>query len=203
MKRLFQFIEENEKLRVFLRENKDLLIKVAATAAVVVAAFFVFALKGDGQEVKEAEVRVEEETVAEAMIYVDIGGAVQEPKVAKLPEGSRVQDAIEAAGGLTAEANLADINRAAFLNDGEKIYVPGLEEEPAAGSGGVHSDGRININTADSSQLQQVTGIGPVTAEKIIRYREEEGRFQSIEDIKNVSGIGDKTFEKMKDQIGI
>ena len=152
-----------------------------------------------------------EETTA--MIYVDVGGEVKDPSVVELPDGSRVTDAITAAGGLTELADLTDINRAAFVSDGEKIYIPSqvseLEDDGlSAGEGGdggtaKSSDGRININTADSTQLQELTGVGPATAEKIIDYRKQNGRFQSIEDIKNVSGIGDKTYEKLKDHIKV
>lgn len=127
--------------------------------------------------------------------------------VVELEEGSRIQDAIEAAGGLTENADLDGINRAAFVNDGDKILIPSVEEGGFPYEEGAiqdsYGDGRININTADSGQLQEITGVGPVTAEKIISYREENGRFDSIEDIKNVSGIGDKTFEKMKDEIKV
>ena len=101
--------------------------------------------------------------------------------------------------------------RAAFVEDGEKIYIPPAavdgtgEDEDASSSGQQVSrgDGRININTADSAQLQELDGIGPATAQKIIDYRKENGRFSSIEDIKNVSGIGDKSFEKIKDRIKV
>lgn len=178
------------------------------------------AIAGDGSGLAVTE---------DGTIFIDIDGAVTEPKLAELPAGSRVEDAIEAAGGVTKDADLSGINRAQILNDGEKIYIPkeGEEQGYAGGSGGgsvynggsgdggsgdggsssgaagsaSSSGGRININTADSQALQQITGIGPVTAQKIIDYREANGRFSSIEDIKNVSGIGDKTFEKMRDQI--
>lgn len=159
-------------------------------------------------------------------IYVDIGGAVKEPKLAVLPGGSRVEDAILQAGGTTEEADLTTINRAAVLSDGDKIYIPkkgeavpqtasgGSTQNAAAGSGtgaqgstsqetGAGSSGRININTADLTQLQQITGVGPVTAQKIIDYRNANGNFSAIEDLKNVSGIGEKTFEKMKGDITI
>ena len=150
----------------------------------------------------------------DGIIYVDVGGAVKHPMLAELKSGSRVEDAIEAAGGLKDDADLSQINRAAILNDGEKIYIPAEgEEAAAAGSSGTTTDagqdipgissGRININTADETLLQQLTGVGPVTAQKIIDYREENGNFKSIEDLKNVSGIGDKTFEKTKDDITI
>lgn len=211
MNRLKEYIRENRKLWEFLDENKDMLVKVAAVAVVIVAAFFVFA-PGDDEEEKERET---EATVAEAEpepagIFVDIGGEVNNPMVAELKEGSRVEDAIEAAGGLTEEADITEINRAAFVEDGEKIFIPpvitdaeGAAGDPDAAGVSYYSDGRININTADSLELQELDGVGPVIAGKIIDYREENGRFQTIEDIKNVSGIGDKTFEKLKDDIKV
>ncbi len=160
-------------------------------------------------------------------VFVDIGGAVVEPRLAELPSGSRVEDAINAAGGLTEDADMTLINRAELLTDGEKIYIPTHEETaegigndgsaagqssaPTGGSdggkagnggnGSISGEQKININTADSTQLQTLSGIGPVTAQKIIDYRENHGRFDSIEDIKNVSGIGEKTFEKLKNSI--
>ena len=158
----------------------------------------------------------------DGIVYVDIGGAVKHPMLAELPSGSRVEDAIEAAGGLKKDADMTSVNRAQILTDGEKVYIPeegeGTEGTGSGGSGsgsgaasaggsgaemvGI-SSGRININTADVTLLQQLTGVGPVTAQKIVDYREQNGKFQSIEDLKNVSGIGDKTFEKMKDDITI
>lgn len=166
----------------------------------------------------EAEEIEGDDAKASGTIYVDIGGAVNEPMLAKLPRGSRVEDVIVAAGGLTDEADLTSVNRAEFLEDGEKIYIPKLAEDGSAvtdggvsgskvtadgditGSNGA-AGGKININTADASLLQEITGVGPATAQKIIDYRNTNGRFKTIEDIKNVSGIGDKTFEKMEDQI--
>lgn len=196
----------NIEVERFISENKDLVIKVAAVALVIVAAFFVFLTKADDIEENvqvENEIAIEEETVSALQIYVDIGGAVKNPQVVELPEGSRVEDAIEAAGGLTDKADLTDINRAAFLEDGEKVYIPEVYDEDEVGDSQVRGDGKININTADFEELQELNGVGPATAEKIIGYREENGRFSSIEDIKNVSGIGEKTFEKFKDDIKV
>lgn len=200
---------ENERLREFVNENKDIIIKVAAAALLVVAAFFVFTAGGGSEEESAAEEKnIATQTEPEAAtIMVDIGGEVNSPMVAELKEGSRVDDAIKAAGGTTENADLTEINRAAFLEDGEKILIPSKENEFAyddlskSRDGLSYDDDRININTADSSELQLLNGIGPATAEKIIDYREEHGRFDSIEDIKEVSGIGDKTFEKFKDDI--
>lgn len=212
MKRLIENIRESGKLKAFFEDNKDMLIKVAAVAVVIVAAFFVFAPESEEDGISEAEETIVESEPAAAGIFVGIGGEVNEPMVAELKEGSRVEDAIEAAGGLTENADISEINRAAFLEDGEKIFIPPVVDESMSGSSGgssssgsaaYYSDGKININTADSLELQELDGVGPVTAEKIIDYREENGRFGDIEDIKNVSGIGDKTFEKLKDDIKV
>ena len=213
MKRLIELIREQEKRNRFLQRNQRMLIKVAAVALTVAVAFFVF-FSGRGQReapALEAPETGTEETAEAAgtELYVDIGGEVQNPAVVKLQEGSRVEDAIEAAGGLTEDADLTSINRAAFLQDGEKIYIPPIAEgsdftpNDTTASQGYDFDGKININTADAQQLQELTGVGPATAEKIIQYREQNGRFLSVEDIKNVSGIGDKTYEKLKDQIKV
>ena len=109
---------------------------------------------------------------------------------------------IEKAGGLKKNAEMDQINRAEIVTDGQKIVIPAKGETIAA-SGGAAASGLININTADSTALQEIPGVGPATAEKIIAYRTENGRFASKEDIKNVSGIGEKTYEKMKDKITV
>ncbi len=215
MKKLMELLGDRREISRFLREHKEVLKKAGIIVLVIVLGLVVSMIKNGGQE--EANAQAEEATVSTeetaAMIYVDVGGEVKDPSVVELPDGSRVTDAITAAGGLTEQADLTDINRAAFVSDGEKIYIPSqvseLEDDGLSvgegGGGGTakSSDGRININTADSTQLQELTGVGPATAEKIIDYRKQNGRFQSIEDIKNVSGIGDKTYEKLKDHIKV
>ncbi len=215
MKKLMELLGDRREISRFLREHKEILKKAGIVVLVIILGLVVSMIKNGGQE--EANAQAEEATVSTeetaAMIYVDVGGEVKDPSVVELPDGSRVTDAITAAGGLTEQADLTDINRAAFVSDGEKIYIPSqvseLEDDGLSvgegGGGGTakSSDGRININTADSTQLQELTGVGPATAEKIIDYRKQNGRFQSIEDIKNVSGIGDKTYEKLKDHIKV
>ena len=215
MKKLMELLGDRREISRFLREHKEVLKKAGIVVLVIVLGLVVSIFKNGGQE--EANAQAEEATVSTeetaAMIYVDVGGEVKDPSVVELPDGSRVTDAITAAGGLTEQADLTDINRAAFVSDGEKIYIPSqvseLEDDGlSAGEGGgggtaKSSDGRININTADSTQLQELTGVGPATAEKIIDYRKQNGRFQSIEDIKNVSEIGDKTYEKLKAHIKV
>ena len=216
MKKLMAILSDKREISRFLQEHKDMLKKAGIIVLVLVLGLVVSAVKNSGQEEVQAQeqaVAAEEETAA--VIYVDVGGEVNQPSVVELSDGSRVTDAIAAAGGLTEKADLTDINRAAFVSDGEKIFIPSQEADledgvlsadggsNGSGSSGRSSDGKININTADSTQLQELNGVGPATAEKIIAYRKQNGRFQSIEDIKNVSGIGDKTYEKLKDHIRV
>ena len=147
------------------------------------------------------------------MIVVDVSGAVMNPSVVELSEGSRVYEAIEKAGGLSKDADTKMLNQAEMLIDGQKVYIPTAQEMEEASKGGsspipsFQSDAgrpeKININTASAELLQQLSGVGPSTAEKIINYRNENGKFTRIEDIKNVSGIGEKTFEKFKDKITV
>lgn len=170
---------------------------------------------------------VSDKEMQQAMIYVDVCGAVANPGVFQLAAGSRVFQAIEAAGGYLPEAALTCVNRAGVLTDGQQLYILTQEEmerqgrdpvEMAGASDGqmngsagtgqntgmtaqVQQDNRININTADEAQLTTLTGIGSTRAQAIIAYREENGPFAAIEDIMNVQGIKEGTFAKIKDEI--
>lgn len=212
MKKLMELLGDKRELIRFLQKNKGSLKKGGIIVMILVLGLAVSMVKNNGKEsveAQEATAAVQEET--QTVIYVDVGGEVNHPSVVELSDGSRVTDAIEAAGGLTEHADLTDINQAAFISDGEKIFIPSMEAEESGDllSGGngegsaKSSDGKININTADSTQLQELNGVGSATAEKIIDYRKQNGRFRSIEDLKNVSGIGDKTYEKLKDHIKV
>ena len=154
---------------------------------------------------------------------VHICGAVNRPGVYTFPEGSRVCDAVEAAGGLSEDAAESLLNQAALLSDGLQIVVPTLEEaeglsRQTASSGIFSSDisgagsaaggeeagnGLVNINTATLEELMTLPGIGQTRAEAIVAYRDEQGGFQSIEDIMNVSGIKEGSFAKLKDRITV
>lgn len=160
-----------------------------------------------------------EETIPQ--IYVDVGGAVNTPRVVCIPEGARVFEAIEAAGGVSADAETKYINMAAECADGEKIYVPNQEEMAAAqngedteglfasemeeqtGGNAQEEDGTVNINTATSDELQTLDGIGPAMASRIIEYRQTNGNFTSVDDLGNVSGIGEKTLEKLRPHVSV
>lgn len=148
---------------------------------------------------------------SDGSIYIDVCGEVASPGVYELPSGSRVYEAVEKAGGMTEDAAAASLNQAEKLTDGQQVYVLSKDEasgqsalqEGAAGSEGLLQDGKININTASKDELMTLPGIGEVKAEAIVRYRETEGSFQSVEDIKKIEGIKEGVFNKIKDQIKI
>lgn len=143
-------------------------------------------------------------------IRIHVGGAVKQPGVYPLPPGSIVQDAIEVAGGPTADADVHIINLAIELRDQQKVYVPlrGEMDAPAPVSGGEPGSevamGRlIDVNAARATDLETLPRIGPTIAQRIIEYREANGPFRTIEDIQNVPGIGPSTFEGIKDLITV
>ncbi|MBS5307338.1 helix-hairpin-helix domain-containing protein [Clostridium tertium] len=144
------------------------------------------------------------------MIVVEIKGEVVNPDVYEISEGSIIRDLITKAGGLTNEANIGKINRADKLRDNQLIVIPNKNELSNANTninvskeGNTAEEGIININTASLEELQKINGVGEVKAKSIINYREKNGGFKSIDEMKNIEGIGDKTFEKMKDQITV
>ena len=146
-----------------------------------------------------------------ASIFIDVGGEVRNPGVVELETGARVYQAIAQAGGVTAEADLAPVNQAMVLSDGDKIYIPKYEEttqsQASAHMGAsfitnsTQVSGKININSATLQELQTLSGIGPVTAQKIIDYRNENGKFVELHHLMDVPGIGEKTFDSLKDSI--
>ena len=158
-------------------------------------------------------------------IFVHIDGYINNPGVYEIKENDRIKTLIDKAGGFKEGYSIKNINLAAKLSDGDKIYIPSVSEEKViennnnintnlSGKGqNVKSDGnnvsimknnsKININTANISELKQITGIGESTANKIIDYRENVGKFKKIEDIKEVKGIGDAKYESLKNKITI
>lgn len=176
-------------------------------------------INNDLVETDLADKNISSENSIYNSIIVYICGSVKESKVITLPENSRISDAIDAVGGLTEDADLTNINLAYILEDGEKIYIPRKGEDPQNGASTASStvqsssysnysststkSNKININKATQTELETIPGVGPSTALKIIEYREQTGKFKSTEDIKNVSGIGDAKYEKMKDYITV
>ncbi|MDT0201064.1 ComEA family DNA-binding protein [Nocardioides sp. AE5] len=138
-----------------------------------------------------------------ADLVVDVAGKVRRPGIVVLPPGSRVVDAIEAAGGPAKGADLTGLNQARLLVDGEQILVgvpppPGVAPSAAAApGGGPGAEGLVNINTAAAAQLEALPGVGPVTAQAIVSWREANGGFRSVDQLLEVDGIGEKTLARM------
>ena len=150
--------------------------------------------------------KTEENTTLEAVIFVDIKGDVKKPGVYQMKAGDRVKDAIDAAGGLTAEADSQKVNLAQRVEDQMVIVVPKVGEEAEAIPAGVTSketskEGKVNINTATVEELKTLKGVGEKKAEAIIEYRKKNGSFQTKEDLMKVRGIGKKLFESFQERI--
>lgn len=148
-------------------------------------------------------------------IVVHITGEINKPGIVTLKENSRIADAINAAGGTTKEADLNQINLAYILEDGQKIYIPNknekIEDNEYIIDGNGNNEGstnkkegdKVNINEAMQTELEELPGIGPSLASRIIEYREVNGKFEKIEDLQNVKGIGDAKFGEIKDKVSI
>lgn len=164
-------------------------------------------LELESLELKNLETQNLETININEEIKVYICGAVNNSEVFTVNQGSRIIDVLELAGGATADADLDQINLADFVQDAQKIYIPKIGEKVdkidfTAQNSSVQND-LININTADIVQLQSLPGIGQTIAQYIIDYRNQNGNFKNIDEIRNVAKIGDKTFEKIKDRITV
>ncbi|OMP67619.1 helix-hairpin-helix domain-containing protein [Domibacillus epiphyticus] len=206
--------------------------KIPAAGGLVVLVFWLYGLTEKEElppepvQVEEAEAVVEtaseeiqkEEDPVPVEVAIDVKGAVKMPGIYTITSDNRVNDAIKKAGGLTEQADPAAVNLAQKVHDEMVIYVPTIGEEAppvttsstqagsSAGSAGTPEGvdhPLINLNTADLSGLQELPGIGEAKAQAILDYRESDGPFKAVEDLKNVSGIGDKTFEKLASHITV
>lgn len=207
--------------------KKEQKMKIAITLFVIIIAIFYYIYSQNQKEIffeeskQENEVQEKTEETENKKIIVHVSGAVKNEGIVELEEGARVANAIEKAGGVRDDAYTKDINYALKLEDGMKIYVPTIEETKqekeevninSESSNYIissnntktneNSNGqKVNINNADESELDELPGVGPSTAQKIIQYRKENGEFKSIDELKNVSGIGEAKFQKIKDLI--
>lgn len=159
--------------------------------------------------IEEENLTMEENVIFEPIIMVDIKGAVSNPGVYKMDEGQRMIELIEKAGGLLEEAESKAINFAQKVEDQMVVYIPKVGEEDIkiiespVNETTTSTDTKININEADESLLMTLNGIGASKAANILQYREEKGYFKTIEEIKNVSGIGEATFNQLKESITV
>lgn len=211
--------------------NKKLVfgLTVVAIASLAFGSYTVFIANAANQnDLEEIKIESAEESVAvdgyaentdsvigNKMVYVHVTGCVRSAGVYRVPEGSRIDDAIKAAGGFAKSADQTAINLAEVIKDEQQIivpkktnanlvgkedYSPSLQQNASDGNANA-SNGLVNINYATSEQLQTLSGIGEAKAKKIIEYREQNGRFSSVEELTNISGIGEKTLESIKSHI--
>lgn len=166
-------------------------------------------LQAEVAAVSKDSLTEKEEPLEQDLITVDVKGAVKSPGIYDLPVGSRVNDAVQKAGGLTEQADSKSLNLAQKVSDEALVYVPTKGEESAsqqAGSGvpsSTSKDKKVNLNKASLEELKQVKGLGGKRAQDIIDHREANGKFKSVDELKKVSGIGAKTIEKLKDYVTV
>ena len=200
--------------------NKEKKIKLAITIAIgiiviigIIKIVDIYYEKNNTEKISMSNF-IENETEDEkgnTKIKVYITGEVKNQGVIELEEGDRIADAIEKAGGQTEQASLKNVNLAYQLEDGQKIYIPNVNDNETEiiddGASGVVDDTTnqtvVNINKADETELQSLNGIGESLATSIVQYRKENGKFETIEDLKNVPGIGDSKFENNKEYIKV
>ena len=188
--------------------DKNKILFTALLAGLFVGVTFYFSFFGEEEIQTQENVEVEP---AKKIFQVFVSGQVKTPAVVKLEDNGdlRLVDAVNAAGGLTEFADTEIVNLAEPLTDGEHIHIPTkeiiLQESLESQISSASSAGGdlVNINTANEIELQRLYRVGPAIAKRIIEYREQNGKFQTVEDIKKVRGIGEKTFEKMKDKITV
>lgn len=194
---VFLLVTQQEK------EDKELLIETSSTTEVTVVT-------------KKEQDQANDESKS-AKIYVDISGAVKQPGVYQLSEGARLFDLLKQAGGLTEDAAIQTVNQAMIIQDQQKIIILTQAQAESLDTENINNGNleeksdekspkdaeKLNINQADLTQLQQLSGIGEKKAQAIIDYRNENGSFKTIEDLAKVTGIGEKTVEKLRDSITI
>lgn len=204
-----------------LNKKQKIIVVVLIIIMCIVIGYYIISKteKYDYSDIEKISNIIEEDqevddNIIENKIVIHITGEVEEEGVIELEKGARISDAIEEAGGTTKEADLSNVNLAYSLSDGQKVKIPNINEkdeeiivvEEKAGDniiieGNKSKEEKININKAAQTEIETLPGIGPSTALKIINYRNEHGEFKNIEDIKNVSGIGDSKFENIKEYI--
>ena len=207
----------------FLNKKQKLILGVVGSIMFLFIGYYILNkteklnyIEFNEDEIINETINIEENTIEkeENEIIIHITGEVENEGIVKIDKNSRLADVIEEAGGTTKDADLSKINLAYEVKDGQKIYIPNVEEEleeeyitDDAGEGVLPEENikseKVNINTAKQTELETLSGIGPSTALKIIDYRNENGEFKSIEDLKNVPGIGDSKFEAIKEDISV
>lgn len=197
---------------------KTIGIGILAIIIIIYLSILYFSGKGEKELVKNNTESIyveedDEETSKDVVVnnkkklVVEIKGQVNNPNIYYLDDGSIINDLINEAGGLTNNASINNINRAELLTDHICVFIPSIDEksnnETISNSTNSLKSDKININTATAEELDKLPGVGPAKAEDIISYRESNGKFKNVDELKNVKGIGESSFEKMKEKITI
>lgn len=182
---------------------------LAVMLAIALAVAVVFAIFRAYDE-RSAPPIVIQDAATTNPIVVEVRGEVEKPGIYSLPTGARLQDAVNASGGFTSEADLSQVNLAERLQDGEIVFVGGVaqlqatsENTSADNSAPSGASGKVNINTATIAELDTLPGVGEVTAKRIIEFRETQGPYRSIDDLVHVQGISTKTISKLRDLVTV
>jgi competence protein ComEA len=189
--------------------GRSMLIGFAALAAVAVVGGYGIAMRAKPKPTKVSlAAPAERQRDEKRKIFVHVGGAVRRPGLYALADGARVNDAVRAAGGVLEDADLDALNLAARVRDGDKILVPAEGEgeggpDPPGSQGAGMQGSLINLNTATAGDLENLPGIGPALAQRILDFREKNGGFRTVEDLLEVPGIGSKKFEELRDLVTV
>ena len=201
----------------YIEKNKKYIIVAFIFIGLIISIILVKQFDTEEKETisfSNIEENIIEEPSKEYKIVVHITGEVKKEGVIHLNKGDRIIDAIKKAGGETKQADLSQVNLAYELQDGQKIYIPNKNEKISKyivdenGNTNINSlnskeEEKVNINTANQSELDSLPGIGPATAQKIIEYRNQNGNFKKIEDLQNVKGIGQAKYEEIRNNIEV
>jgi competence protein ComEA len=189
------------------RSRRRLAIGAAVVLVVVVAAVTIAIgiVRTGAESAVDTVPEVVSETVAPASVYVHVSGEVRVPGLYRLDQDARVVDAVAAAGGFSEKASRDGVNLARPVSDGEQLLIPaeGDERTDAGTSAAPEGDGRVNLNTADLEALDTLPRVGPSIAQRILDWREENGRFTSVDDLMAVPGIGEKMLESLRDLVTV
>ncbi|WP_235038224.1 ComEA family DNA-binding protein [Microbacterium sp. 18062] len=191
--------------RARARLGAGAVVAIVLVALAVTVAIGMFRTTG-APEIVQATTGADAPEVGPGEIYVHVSGAVSEPGLYRLVTGARVFDAVAAAGGLLDDADLEALNLARAVADGEQVRVPVVGETPPGTDGaeaGIGADGRIDLNAADAATLERLPRVGPAIAARIIEWRDANGRFTSVEDLRAVPGIGDKMLAALRDLVTV
>ena len=205
-----------------LNRKQKIIIGIAALVVIAGIGIYLFVKNSQYEEfdMNEVLVNAEEKEYKGDTIIVHITGEVKEPGIIELPSEARIADAIEAAGGTTEGADLDEVNLAFVLSDGQKVYIPNKNEKEVSGEKVYITAGsgnniivqdkveegkkqKVNINAAKQEDFEQLPGIGPSIAQRIVEYRDQNGKFTSIDELQEVKGIGEAKFENIKEYVTI